>query len=94
MLDELKDIVGPKGWISTSDDLEPHVTEGRGTLRGEAAIMVSPYSTEEVAAVVRVCAAAGVSIVPQGGNTGLCGGAIPDDSGTQVILNLSNMATP
>lgn len=91
LLDELKDIVGPKGWISNSDDLVPHVTEGRGTLRGEAAIMVSPSSTEEVAAVVRVCAAGGVSIVPQGGNTGLCGGAVPDDSGTQVILNLSRM---
>ena len=38
LLDDLKDIVGPKGWISASDDLEPHVTEGRGALRGEAAV--------------------------------------------------------
>jgi len=90
-LDELKNIVGPKGWITAADELEAHVTEGRGTLRGNAAIMVSPSSTDEVAKVVRVCAAAGVAIVPQGGNTGLCGGAVPDDSGKQVILNLSRM---
>jgi FAD/FMN-containing dehydrogenase len=53
--------------------------------------MVAPQTTAEVAAVVRACAAAGTTIVPQGGNTGLCGGAIPDDSGTQVLLSLSRL---
>ncbi len=91
LLDKLKDIVGPKGLVTAVDELEPHVTERRGALRGKAAMMVLPSSTEEVAAVVRACAAAGVAIVPQGGNTGLCGGAVPDDSGEQVILNLSRM---
>ena len=53
--------------------------------------MVRPGSTAEVAAVVRACAAAGVSLVPQGGNTGLVGGGVPDDSGTQVLLSLQRL---
>lgn len=53
--------------------------------------MVSPDCTEKVAEVVRACARTGTAIVPQGGNTGLCGGAIPDQSGKQVLLSLSRM---
>jgi FAD/FMN-containing dehydrogenase len=53
--------------------------------------MVSPVSTDEVAATVRACAASCVSIVPQGGNTGMCAGAVPDASGTQIILSLARM---
>jgi len=91
LLEKLKSIVGDRGWTTDEADLEPHLTERRGRLRGEAAIMVSPSSTAEVADVVRACASAGVSVVPQGGNTGLCGGAIPDESGQQVLLSLSRM---
>lgn len=53
--------------------------------------MVSPCSTAEVAGIVRACANAGVGLVPQGGNTGLCGGAIPDRTGEQVLLSMSRM---
>ena len=53
--------------------------------------MVRPGSTEEVAAVVRACAAAGTPIVPQGGNTGMVVGSTPDDSGRAVVLNLTRM---
>ena len=91
LIEKLKDIVGPRGWATDADDLEAHLTEERGVVRGSTLIMVSPSSTDEVAAIVRACAAAGVAIVPQGGNTGLCAGAIPDDSGEQVIVNLSRM---
>lgn len=91
LLDELRNIVGEKGWISDSAALEPYLTEWRDTYRGKTALMVMPSSTEEVAEVVRACAAANVAIVPQGGNTGLCGGAIPDTSGEQVLLALSRM---
>jgi FAD/FMN-containing dehydrogenase len=91
LLESLKSIVGERGWTTDASDLEPHLTERRGRLRGEAAIMVSPSTTNQVADIVRACAAEGVSVVPQGGNTGLCGGAIPDDSGEQVLLSLSRM---
>jgi FAD/FMN-containing dehydrogenase len=91
LLDELKNIVGPKAWTNDEAALEPHLTEWRGAVRGRTPIMVSPANTDEVAAVVKACAAARVGIVPQGGNTGMCAGAVPDDSGTQVILSLSRL---
>ena len=93
LIDELKSIVGSGGWIDDADALEPYLTEWRGTWRGRTALLVQPASTEEVSSVVRACRAAGVAIVPQGGNTGLCGGAIPDESGDQVLLSLSRMNT-
>ena len=59
--------------------------------RGRALAVVRPGSTAEVAAVVKACAAAGTSIVPQGGNTGLVVGGVPDDSGTQIVLSMTRM---
>lgn len=91
LLERLKAIVGPSGWTSDPVALEPHLTEWRGVYRGKTALMVAPQSTAELAEVVRVCAEAGTSIVPQGGNTGLCGGAIPDDSGSQILLSLARL---
>lgn len=91
LCDELKDIVGPGGWTTDAVELEPHLTEWRDTWKGTTLVMVSPESAVQVAEIVRACAAAETAIVPQGGNTGLCGGAIPDGSGTQVLLSLSRM---
>lgn len=91
LIDNLKSIVGAGGWTTDAKDLEPHLIEWREMWTGKTLIMLSPKSTEEVAAVVRECGQAGTAIVPQGGNTGLCGGAIPDDSGEQVLLSLSRM---
>lgn len=91
LIEKLKKIVGEKGWIDDPDALEPHLSEWRDTFHGKTAIMLSPDSTEQVSAVVKACAAAKVAIVPQGGNTGLCGGAIPDETGDQVLLSLSRM---
>jgi len=91
LLDDLKRIVGPKGWTTEPADLQPHLVEWRGVYEGRARVMVSPATTNEVAAVVRSCCTHGAAIVPQGGNTGMCGGAVPDDSGDQVILSLHRM---
>ena len=91
LIDELKAIVGESAWVTDTDALEPHLTEWRGSYRGRTPIMVMPDSTEAVAAVVKACASAGTAIVAQGGNTGLCGGAIPDSSGDQVLVSLSRM---
>jgi len=93
LIDRLKAIVGDTGWTTDPAELEPHLTEWREILRGATPIMVSPASTGEVADVVRSCNDAGVGVVPQGGNTGLCGGAVPDTSGDQVLLSLSRMNT-
>lgn len=91
LIDELKSIVGPSGWTSDADTLLPHLTEWRDMYHGATLLMVSPNSAAQVSAVVRTCAANGTSVVPQGGNTGLCGGAIPDRTGTQVLLSMSRM---
>ena len=89
LIEKLKGIVGDDGWKTGAAELEPFVTEWRGRARGDATIMVAPASTEEVAAVVSACAGAGVGIVPQGGNTGLCGGALPQAG--QVLLSMGRM---
>jgi FAD/FMN-containing dehydrogenase len=89
--DKLKSIVGTAGWTTDRTELEPHLTEWRDLWRGETLMMVSPTSAEQVSDIVRACRDAGTAIVPQGGNTGLCGGAIPDKSGEQVLLSLSRM---
>ncbi len=76
-LDKIRGAVGPKGWKDAAEDLQPHVTELRGLWQGSCELLVSPASTEETAAVVTICAEAGLPIVAHGGNTGLVGAGVP-----------------
>ena len=71
--------------------MAPYLHEERGLYRGTAALVLRPASTAEVAKVVQLCAAANIPIVPQGGNTGLCGGAVAREEANEVILNLGRM---
>ena len=71
--------------------MAPYLREERGLWRGAARLVLRPASTAEVAAVVRLCAAARMPIYPQGGNTGLCGGAVPDAEGRGIVLSLGRM---
>lgn len=89
-LRQIRELVGEAGWI-TGEAQAPLLKEWRGRYHGVAAAVICPTSTEEVAAVLRMCHKAGLSVVPQSGNTGLCGGAAPDASGTQILLNLRRM---
>ncbi|MGH8124777.1 MAG: FAD-binding oxidoreductase [Rhodanobacteraceae bacterium] len=89
-LDALRAAVGA-AQVLTGADTQPWVVDWRERYRGRALAVVRPGSTDEVAAVVRLCAAAGIPVVPQGGNTGLCGGATPDDSGRAVIVSLQRL---
>ena len=84
-------VVGPTHVLTAPADTEPYLVDWRGRYRGAARAVVRPRTTEEVAAVVRVCAEAGVPIVPQGGNTGMCGGATPHAQGDEVVLALSRL---
>jgi FAD/FMN-containing dehydrogenase len=90
-LAEASALLGPRGLTRDADLLSPWLTDWRGRFTGKALAMASPASTEEVAALVRLCAAHGVPIVPQGGNSGMCGGATPDESGTGILLSLRRM---
>lgn len=91
LVQKLKQIVGSGAWQDDEHALEPHLTEWRGAVRGKTRIMVSPSNREQVSDIVRACFEAGVGIVPQGGNTGMCGGAVPDASGEQILLGLARM---
>src|SRR5262245_921651 len=86
---ELSRILGPKGWLSGSD-AEPYVRDWLNRCGMTPLGVARPVNTDEVAAVVRVCARSGIPLVPQGGNTGLCGGAVADRSNA-LILSLSRM---
>ena len=90
LLDTLRQAVGA-AHVLIDGDLTAYEQDWRQRACGRALAVVRPGSTDEVAAVVRACAAAGASIVPQGGNTGLAVGSVPDDSGTQVVLSLRRM---
>ena len=90
LLESLRRICGDAHVLSEGD-LSAWEQDWRKRARGKALAVVRPGRTEEVAAVVKACAAAGVSLVPQGGNTGLAVGSVPDDSGTQVVLSLTRM---
>ena len=91
ILTQIASVVGPNGLLTAPADKAPFEEEERGLYHGKALAVVRPACTAEVAAVVKLCAAAGVAIVPQGGNTGLCGGGAPDDSGRQIVLSLGRM---
>ncbi len=89
-LARLRAICGP-AHVLTEGDLSAWEADWRKRARGKALAVVRPGSTDEVAQVVRACAEARVSLVPQGGNTGLVVGSVPDGSGTQVVLSLQRM---
>lgn len=90
LIDQLIALVG-KTNVLVDGDLSAYELDWRKRTRGKALAVVRPANTTEVAAVVKACAASNVSIVTQGGNTGLVGGSIPDESGQQVVLSLQRL---
>ncbi|MDE2560926.1 MAG: FAD-binding oxidoreductase [Sphingomonadales bacterium] len=84
-------LLGLRGWTQDAGALEPWLTDWRGRYTGRALGMASPASRDELAAFVKLCASHRVPIVPQGGNSGMSGGATPDDSGRAVLLTTRRM---
>ncbi|MCI0432068.1 MAG: FAD-binding oxidoreductase [Gemmatimonadetes bacterium] len=91
LLARLSTIVGPAHVLTAPDETQPYATDWRKRYAGKPVAVVRPAATAEVAAVVQLCAETRTAVVPQGGNTGLCGGATPDASGKQVVVSLSRM---
>jgi FAD/FMN-containing dehydrogenase len=92
LIDQLTEMLGQSAVLTTDAQVSGFVEDWRGRYRGPAVCVVLPSSTSQVAEVVRLCAAHGVPILPQGGNTSLCGGAVPNAQGSPpVIVNLSRM---
>jgi len=89
LIEQLRDALGP-GHVLTDDDVRaPYETDWTGRFSGTASVVARPADTAQVAAVVRACAAHGVAVVPQGGNTGLVGGGVP--RGGEVLLSLARL---
>ena len=88
-LENLSSIVGSHYVLTTA--VAPYATDWRKKYFGKPLAVVKPANVEQVAAIVGLCAATGTTLVPQAGNTGLVGGGVPDNSGTQLILNVSRM---
>jgi FAD/FMN-containing dehydrogenase len=90
-IEALRRCIGAANVLVDEVGVAPYVSDWRGAFRGEALAVACPASTGEVADVVRLCRRERVPVVPQGGNTGMCGGAIPDASRTSVVVALRRM---
>lgn len=84
-------LLGERGFTCDPELLEPWLTDWRGRFHGQAIGLASPDSTAQVAAFVALCGEFGIPIVPQGGNSGMSGGATPDTSGTSALLSLRRL---
>ena len=89
-LERIEEVVGRRGVVEGLA-AESYLRDERGLYSGQAAAVVRPASTEECARVIRICGDAGIGVVPQGGNTGYCGGATAFDEVAQIVMNLSRM---
>lgn len=89
-LSEIRAIVGESGWVAPRD-ADAYLTEWRDRLRGEALAIVRPGTIDELQAIVKIADRAGLAIVTQGGNTGLCGGAIPINANGQILVVLNRL---
>jgi FAD/FMN-containing dehydrogenase len=90
-LDAIRNLLGSGGWLDSPDDRAPFETDFRRLHRGSTPLVALPDSTARVAELVRLCAARGIGMVPQGGNTGYCGGATPRAGGADIVISLRRM---
>ncbi|HAC57733.1 MAG TPA: hydroxyacid dehydrogenase, partial [Rhodobiaceae bacterium] len=90
-LQRLKEIVGEKGFVADERDMAPYLVERRELYKGRAAAVLRPANTEEVSAIMKLAHETGLHVVPQGGNTGLVGGQVPDATGEEIVLSLARM---
>ena len=91
LIRQLQAVVGPAGLITDAQAQASYTRDWLGKWQGKVPVVVRPGSTAETAAVVRVCHETHTPIVTQGGNTGMSGGATPDDSGAQVIVSTTRL---
>ena len=90
-LDLCRNAVGAQYVLTEAADTESYLTDWRRRFTGRALAVVKPGSTAEVAAIVQLCNRFKVPLVPQGGNTGLVLGSVPDDSGSAIVLSLTRL---
>lgn len=91
LIDRLTALLGPRGITTDASDIAPWLSDWRGRYHGAALAMVAPANASELAAIVKLAAETGTPIVPQGGNSGMVGGATPDQRGNALLLNTRRM---
>ena len=89
LVESLRKIVGPQNVLTAAADVEPYTKDWRGIYVGATPAVVRPANTEEVAAVVKLCAETGTPLVPQGGNTGMCMASVPRAGKNEIVLSLA-----
>lgn len=87
----IKSVLGVGGYCDAPDLMPPYLTSWRNKWVGATPLVALPTSTQQVAAIVKICAAQKIAVVPQGGNTGLVDGGVPSPSGNELLINLKRM---
>ncbi len=90
-LGELKAAVGAGSWLDSAEAIAPYLNDFRRLYHGATPLVLLPRSVDEVARILQICDREEVAVVPHGGNTGYCGGATPDASGSQIVLSLRRL---
>ncbi len=90
-LDALKTIAGDKGYSDNQSEIAPYIEEPRSKFFGKTSLVLFPDNTETVSRILSYCYQNNIKIVPQGGNTGLVGGSIPDQTGNEIVISLKKM---
>ena len=90
-LTALKSVVGPGGFLDSAADVEPFLVDFRKIYHGRSPLVLLPSSTEQVSQLLAYCHEQDIGVVAQAGNTSYCGGAVPDESGTQIVLGLRRL---
>jgi FAD/FMN-containing dehydrogenase len=91
LLDAIRTIVGDRGILTEPADTAPYSEDWRHLYRGRTSAVIRPATTEELAAVIKLCAAHKTPVVPQGGNTSMVGGAVPSEDGSELILSTARL---
>ena len=89
--DRFAEMIGAANVLTTPDDQAPYLTEWRDLYQGTTPMVLRPGTTEEVSAVMTYAYEHDLKVVPQGGNTGLVGGQIPQETGDEIVLSLSRL---
>ena len=90
-LNELKAAAGTGSWFDTPEDMAPYLVDFRRLYRGATPLVLLPRTVDEVSRILAICHREEVAVVPCGGNTGYCGAATPDGSGTQIVLSMRRL---
>src|SRR5580698_10590185 len=90
-LGELKAAVGSGSWLDSPESTAPFLSDFRRLYRGATPLVLQPRTVEEVSQILRICNRDEVALVPHGGNTSYCGGATPDESGSQIVVSLQRL---